>query len=599
MTFAHLLWLVLLGASGPGAPQASALDRGLAAESANRWDDALSVYRADLERDSRQLALWIRVADIHARLRQRQAAIDSLTRAAAVFPQSDAVHVRLSEAYGEAGDPAAAYASIARALAIRPASVDYLRRHARLATWAGDYDAAKRSYRQLLHFAPGDTDAQLGLARTSAWSGDTDAAVQSYWAYLGERPDHPEVWIELARAESWRGNFAAALDVLDTYRSRFGDSGDSLRERVGVLARGGRPRQATRLMAPLLAETPDDVSLNLSKAVAFAAQQRRGDAFAAFESVTRLQRANAETRGAQGLLRAVLASTGTPAGSFYSDSDGLSTWRFDPRVNIAVGDHLRMEGGYERLDLQAKAGSGLEGPLGGRRSRHELGWLGASLRTGPFVWRGQAGRAKADDRTRLAYEWSAALTSDHVQVTASRESGFFVVSPRTVALGLERTTDRVHLGWSPSLRYYVSVDAAHDALSDGNDRWDILLAPRRAVTRTQRLNLDLGLQARHLSTARNLENGYYDPSRYESYSVVAFPYWKVSENAGIGALAAVGVQRDDTSEFGLMGNAATEATFGIYRDWMLKLNGSVTVNNRLASGAFRGYGGQLVLVRRF
>jgi hypothetical protein len=120
------------------------------------------------------------------------------------------------------------------------------------------------------------------------------------------------------------------------------------------------------------------------------------------------------------------------------------------------------------------------------------------------------------------------------------------------------------------------------------------------MARTQRLNLDLGVQLRQFGATRNLDHGYYDPSRYENYSVTVFPYWKVSENIGVAGAFALGLQRDDSLRtFGLGGNAAVEATFGIFHDWMLKANGSLTLNDGLQSGAFRGYGGQVVLVRRF
>jgi hypothetical protein len=42
-----------------------------------------------------------------------------------------------------------------------------------------------------------------------------------------------------------------------------------------------------------------------------------------------------------------------------------------------------------------------------------------------------------------------------------------------------------------------------------------------------------------------------------------------------------------------------EATFGIYRQWLLKAYGSVTNNSRLDSGAFRGVAGGVTLLRRF
>ena len=46
-------------------------------------------------------------------------------------------------------------------------------------------------------------------------------------------------------------------------------------------------------------------------------------------------------------------------------------------------------------------------------------------------------------------------------------------------------------------------------------------------------------------------------------------------------------------------NSSVEATLGIYREWMLKVHGSVTNNRRLDSGAFRGTSGGVVLLRRF
>jgi hypothetical protein len=33
--------------------------------------------------------------------------------------------------------------------------------------------------------------------------------------------------------------------------------------------------------------------------------------------------------------------------------------------------------------------------------------------------------------------------------------------------------------------------------------------------------------------------------------------------------------------------------------WLLKVNGSATMNQRLESGGFRGFGGSVALVRRF
>jgi hypothetical protein len=184
-------------------------------------------------------------------------------------------------------------------------------------------------------------------------------------------------------------------------------------------------------------------------------------------------------------------------------------------------------------------------------------------------------------------------------VSFERQSTFAAFSPRTLALGLDRLIHRGQIEWSPSIRYVVAADASYEDLSDGNDRWELFVAPRAAIARTEHLNLDLGLLAQRFGATHDLQNGYYDPRKYEYYSLVVAPYWKVSENIGLNVSAGFGGQRDDSSSFRFGGNASAEATFGIYERWVLKVNGSTTTNRRLESGAFRGYSGGVVLLRRF
>ena len=74
----------------------------------------------------------------------------------------------------------------------------------------------------------------------------------------------------------------------------------------------------------------------------------------------------------------------------------------------------------------------------------------------------------------------------------------------------------------------------------------------------------------------------------------------MSESIGLGLSLALGAQRDDFSpSFRLGGNATGEATFGIYNAWVLKISGGETFNQRLGTGAFRGYGAGVSLIRRF
>jgi hypothetical protein len=112
--------------------------------------------------------------------------------------------------------------------------------------------------------------------------------------------------------------------------------------------------------------------------------------------------------------------------------------------------------------------------------------------------------------------------------------------------------------------------------------------------------VDLGAVVSQLGTTTNLDNGYYDPNRYEYYAAAADPYWKIREGIGVGVSLALGARRDDISpRFRFGGNATVEAAFGIYDPWVFKVSGGGIFNQRLGSGAFRGYGASVSLIRRF
>jgi hypothetical protein len=228
-------------------------------------------------------------------------------------------------------------------------------------------------------------------------------------------------------------------------------------------------------------------------------------------------------------------------------------------------------------------------------------WAGASQRVRSFWFGGTVGRSKTDFDELTSYSALVQFTpGDSLTVGIERTFGFAAISPRTVSLGLTSLSHRAQVGWAPGARFHLALEGSYETLSDANTRWALFVSPRAAVARTQRLNLDLGVLIHQFGVHQDLDHGYYDPHRYEYYSVVAAPYWKASGNIGIAISAGAGPQRDDASKgFTLGMNSSVEATFGIYREWMLRVQGSVTNNRRLNSGAFRGTSGGVVLLRRF
>ena len=525
----------------------------------------------------------------------------ALRRAAQEAPRDPLPLQQLSQTYAMLQQPLPALDAIERALALSPDSVEFLRARGTLATWAADYDRAQDSYRRLCALQPDDHAALLSLARVNAWGGRTDASVEAYRRYLDVEPKAASMWIELARTEAWRGNYSAAQENLETYRTRFGEDDVYSREVVAVLARSGRPGKALDTLEPMLRQHPDDYELNLTRTIALAMQRRTREATNSLDTIRQLQPEARDTQAAERVVRTVLASSADPGVSIYSDSSGLEAQRVAPRATVNLSTGTTIAAGYEHERLTAPAGSELAPINGSPDARHDHIWVTTGQQLGIVNFRGGIGREKTMAGGFTSYAIGGDVTPvDGLKLSVERNAGLFVVSPRTIELGLQQTGHRVQLDWSPTFSSQIVVDVLHQDLSDGNRRWELTIAPRRSIARTQRLNVDLGAVVSQLRTTTNFSNGYYDPKRYEYYAAAAYPYWKVSENIGIGLSLAVGVQRDDFSpSFRLGGNVTGEATFGIYNAWGLKVTGGETFNQRLGTGAFRGHGAGVSLIRRF
>ena len=573
----------------------------LAAEAAGRWDEAIAGYEAVIAANPLRADLWLRIADIEATRKDLPASISALQRATRVLPANAVIFSKLSQAHAMAGQPAEALAAIEVALSQTPDSEEYLRARATLATWSADYPRARDSYRRIAKINPNDVSVLVDYARVSAWDGATDEAAGLYRKYLKAKPEAGDVWLELAKVESWRGNYAEASGILEQHRARFGDSAANVNQRAAVMASGGRPRAAEAAISELLQQRPDDYQLNLTRTIALAMQQRVGDASASLETVRRLDPNAAETRDAERVLRSMLASTADMRVGAYSDSDHLRMRRFDPRASVMIRTGTRLSGGYEQTRLDAELGSGLEQRDGTTSADYQHGWAGVAQKIGFVTLGGQIGQARADGRDRTTYLLRTELfPRDGVRFAAERSSGFFVISPRTVGMGLTDLSHRVELDVMPTFRLQIVLEAVHRDLSDGNRRWEGTISPRYSVARTSRLNLDLGASAYVMAARFDRHNGYYDPSRYEQYAFGAYPYFKIQQNVGLGLTLAAGTQRDSTvGAFRFGGTVGGEATIGIYQPWVLKIASSATLNRRLESGAYQGLGATVALVRRF
>lgn len=564
---------------------------GLQAEMTARWSDAIRIYRNSLAVDPAQPELWARVADIEARLGRKEAAVAALEQAARHAPQEADLQIRLSQAQAQAGRPAEALSAINRAIELAGENAELLRARAQLATWAGDYPMAFDSYQRLLELVPTDDAAQLDLARVASWMGRTDFASRSYRELRARQPDLEAVWIESVRVEQWRGNYAAALALLDGYRERFGATAHYTEERARTLASAKRPRAALAVLEQPLRAEPDNNHLRFSETVALTNGNRLQEALRSLDQVTAQRPDSAETRSLTRFVTTRLRPALTAGSDFSSDTDDLDALRsyLDADYSLAPDRSVALHLGRDLL--RAPRGSGLERIDGRRKARHEEAWLGYRQRFTPgLAGTLRAGGAQTEGRDIFSYGAELEFDpGDTLALRLSRDYDFYAISPRALSLGIRRADNRLRASWNPDPLYFVDAEASYATFSDDNDRWEVALAPRRAVLRTQRLNLDLGVSAWLFGFSDQPGHGYYDPDLYQRYVTTAHGYWKLSDDDGISVLLTLGGHKDDSMDgFRFSGDVVTEGTFGLYDDWMLKVRAAFLHNGRSAASGIDG-----------
>jgi tetratricopeptide (TPR) repeat protein len=596
------LAILLILSLHPAQLLAEVPEAGLRAEMAGDWEEALAVYREILSKDPERIELRVRSADILSRLGRAQEAAQSLEEVAIITPGDAAIHFRLSRAHAAAGNPRKALQSCLRASELAPENPEYVRTCAVQAAWAGETDLARTLYERLLVLAPGDADALLGRARTRAWTGEVDLSVRDYRSYLEKRPEDREARIEYARVQGWRGNFAEGQEILEDYRKRFGADQEEKALRARLLAAGGRPRQALSDLNPLLEADPGNFDLRYIRVLAL---HRDNSPEEALENVANLKKTRPDAREVRDLglvVRTPLRSRTELTGNYYNDSDDISsyrgtlegTWFLSPETAVEIGAFLE--------ELSADQGSGFERSDGGEDIGHGAYWLGASRRLSPGLsLGGRLGRGVIEDGDdfwiyRLRIDLRPA---DSVDLILERERELYALSPRAVSEEVRRTANRARILWRPGLRYTVDLTAGYDTFSDGNRRWEAILAPRRQVLRTGSFNLDLGVATWWFGYDKDFDHGYYDPGTYQRHALTAFGYWKISDNHGVSLSAGLGVQKDEEmSGYRFGEDVALEGIFGIFEDWMLNTTLSYADRDQ-ESGSFDGFSAQVKLTRRF
>lgn len=572
---------------------------GIKAEMEEDWERALEIYESMPEREE----LWIRIANIKAKLNRFTESAEAIGKAIQISPEKPDLYFRQAQAYSVAEEPGLALVSIKKALAHAPANIEYLHYQASLANWLAEYETSVVSFREILTLVPYDTTAQLGLARVLSWEGHLGEAVDLYRKYLEKDSENKNAWIEYSRVEAWRGNYPAALDILEEFRKRFGKTTEYYQEKARILAWAMRPRAALSIIRTVLKEAPDNYELNITNTIALKNGKYTRESLKSLEKVIQLKPESPQTEMARRFVLTPMRPNVIPGFSYYTDTSDLTIFRELIEGGFLLQKPTRLKAGIQVERLNSKFGSGLEQFNGKDNALHEHAWIGMHHQLIPSLGLyGQLGRARIERGQEVITTYKLRgdfWPKDNLSFQLERSSSFFVVSPRTVGLGIKRDLNQLRLQWEPEIRYHVDANLTYASLSDTNRFWEVILAPRRIIVRNENYNLDLGLGAWLFGYKYSLNNGYYSPTFYQRYMVTSFGYWKITDNDGINFMFTAGAQKDNNQDrFRFSATAEIEGTFGIYRSIMLKINGGF-FELRLDSGAFRAYIFRVGLTGRF
>ena len=576
---------------------------GLAAEMAGRWDEAITIYHRTLATEPGRADLWRRVADIQASQGHKPEALSALQKAVEVAPDNAAYWFQLSQAYAGLDQPKQALEACQHAHQLQPDNLEYLKSCARQASWADELATARQLYQAWLERQPHDADAQLGLARVDGWAGRLNASAAGYQRYLAAHPDNAAAMLEYVQVEIWRGDYGKAKDVLDDYRTRFGEDARYQGLLARLLARAEWPDAATAVYQPLLAANPRDYGLNYTRTLALRAGNRPAEAIDSLGVLQELRPDSQDTADVIRFVRTPSRSHVRGSVSYYDDSDDIAILRLSADGRYVLDSkRTAVMLGYDHERLRARVGSGLDTIDGRSRIQFQELWLGVEHRFTPRVLGGaRPGAADVQRGSRIGtYQLYLDLDpADNIALRLERKRALYDLSPRAVSLGIVQNGNLLSAHWRPDLRWFVDGQAGWSDFSDDNQKWQLVLAPRRAVVRHEHFNLDLGVSGEWFGFDRNLNNGYYDPEFYRRYAMTAFSYWKIDDDNGISAALSLGWHKDESMPSYKFGeDVVVEGFFGIYRDWYLRMHAGYAERYQQA-GSYDGLSLSAALMRRF
>ncbi|HWS41114.1 MAG TPA: hypothetical protein VN247_07500, partial [Arenimonas sp.] len=335
----------------------------------------------------------------------------------------------------------------------------------------------------------------------------------------------------------------------------------------------GKIDQALDLNASGLQQNPTDLLANYTQATAL---RQTTQAYRAWPFVEAVEKAKPGSKDATDLRRITKVRTASEISVNWGrtdDSDDIQVDRYGLDGNIRLSDNWRLIGNVSLYDYNAPLGSGYEPITGGTSEDETQFWLGVSnTPTQDSLWLATLGSSNTDAGNEVIGRilWNQRVNDDwSFSLDANRNR--LGISPLSVSLGLMRYQYLGQVRFNPGYNWVFDGLVSIQDISDGNNSVDLQVAGRRAVVRTQAVQLDLGANAQWMSFDEYQNNGYYSPSNYRRVALTAFAYFPFGDNYGLAVRAGLGIQRDETfDDWKSANDFSIEYVAGILSDWEFK-----------------------------
>lgn len=573
-----------LGASAQDLPAGV-----LEAEMAQDWPQASSLLRYALGQQPERRDWWQRLAQTEAASGRRDAAANALLRAAQSGEPDAELFAHASAALAYANRPEDALAALDKARQLNPDHPDYAMREVLLANWLGDTPRARSLLHRLWTRAVQIPGLGYQYAQALSWDGQTDAARAVLLEYLRDQPQEAPAMLLLARLESWRGDYAQSVHWLDRYLQSGGDQAMYQAEKAAVLAWADRPHDAINLLTQMPDESEHQVRRIYAEAVAYRKLNRNA---AVSSRLRELRGARTDgvvdPEGLETYLTTSLRDNIDIDNQYSSDSDGIGIWNSQLRGRWWPAAPLLLEAyvGSRRVNLSERPSAlAADAPVAAITSTH-LG-LGANwFPSGHWQIRLAGGLSRLDDPESDRFETGelalAFRPDDAFRVRLSADRKAHAVSPRAADRAIIRDEFALALDWQPSLRWDMKLRLARadfssasecGACQDDNQREQLQLSAFRRILFRQDWNLSAGLRVILTRFEQDLDNGYYDPRRFDNIALVSNLYYAFNPEQGFALTVALGGQRDLDLDphFTPAADLAASLSLGIWSDTLVQL----------------------------